>query len=54
MRTNNILVLATALALAACGESGPKPLQGYVAGEYVRVAAPFAGTRKLEETPKEA
>ena len=45
MKTNNnILALATALALAACGDSGPKPLQGYVEGEYVRVAAPFAGT----------
>lgn len=33
------------LALAAgCGNSTPPPLQGYVEGEYVRVAAPFAGT----------
>src|SRR5664279_233599 len=30
--------------LAACGQHGDKPLQGYVEGEYVRVAAPFAGT----------
>jgi HlyD family secretion protein len=44
MRTNDILLVATAFALAACGESGPQPLQGYVEGEYVRVAAPFAGT----------
>ncbi len=44
MKTNDILLLATALVLAACGDSGPKPLQGYVEGEYVRVAAPFAGT----------
>jgi HlyD family secretion protein len=33
-----------ALALAACGDGAPPPLQGYVEGEYVRVAAPFAGT----------
>lgn len=30
--------------LSACGPHGDKPLQGYVEGEYVRVAAPFAGT----------
>ena len=36
---------ATFLCLAAaCGEKAPAPLQGYVEGEYVRVAAPFAGT----------
>jgi len=34
---------AIALALAACSKPEP-PLQGYVEGEYVRVAAPFAGT----------
>ena len=32
------------LAVAACGNSEPTTLQGYVEGEYVRVAAPFAGT----------
>jgi HlyD family secretion protein len=35
---------AVALVLAACGNSTPPPMQGYVEGEYVRVAAPFAGT----------
>lgn len=30
--------------LAGCGEPAEHPLQGYVEGEYVRVAAPFAGT----------
>jgi HlyD family secretion protein len=30
--------------LAACGPRAEQPLQGYVEGEYVRVAAPFAGT----------
>jgi HlyD family secretion protein len=44
MRTNRILLAAFAFALVACAESGPQPLQGYVEGEYVRVAAPFAGT----------
>jgi len=29
--------------LAACGQSAERPLQGYIEGEYVRVAAPFAG-----------
>lgn len=29
--------------VAACGSAGDQPLQGYVEGEYVRVAAPFAG-----------
>ena len=33
-----------ALALSACGRTDPAVLQGYVEGEYVRVAAPFAGT----------
>ena len=33
-----------ALALAACSEPAPPTLQGYVEGEYVRIAAPFAGT----------
>ncbi|MEP7070479.1 MAG: HlyD family efflux transporter periplasmic adaptor subunit [Usitatibacter sp.] len=36
--------LAFAFALSACGRSEPTALQGYVEGEYVRVAAPFAGT----------
>jgi HlyD family secretion protein len=37
------LAVACALALVACSKPEP-PLQGYVEGEYVRVAAPFAGT----------
>lgn len=39
--------LATLIPLivaAGCGNSNPPALQGYVEGEYVRVAAPFAGT----------
>ncbi len=35
---------AVALMLAACGPAAERPLQGYIEGEYVRVAAPFAGT----------
>ena len=30
--------------LCACGPRAEQPLQGYIEGEYVRVAAPFAGT----------
>jgi len=37
-------LLATLVLLAACGERAPPSLQGYVEGEYVRIAAPFAGT----------
>jgi HlyD family secretion protein len=35
---------ACVVALAACAPESDRPLQGYVEGEYVRVAAPFAGT----------
>jgi len=38
------LCAAMALALCACGNSAPPALQGYVEGEYVRIAAPFGGT----------
>ena len=37
--------LALVMALAAgCGAKDPPALQGYVEGDFVRVAAPFAGT----------
>jgi len=36
--------LSLAWPLGACGPQGDRPLQGYVEGEYVRMAAPFAGT----------
>jgi HlyD family secretion protein len=39
-----IAAVATVLVVAGCGPDGARPLQGYVEGEYVRVAAPFAGT----------
>jgi HlyD family secretion protein len=38
------VALAALILLAACGRETARPLQGYVEGEYVRVAAPFAGT----------
>ena len=39
-----VAVSAVALALAACGKPESTALQGYVEGEFVRVAAPFPGT----------
>ncbi len=47
-----ISLLAAALALAACGKTEPTSVQGYVEGEYVRVAAPFAGTLVALETAR--
>jgi len=38
------LLLVAAFALAGCGGSKVDSLQGYAEGEYVRIAAPFAGT----------
>lgn len=35
---------AVAVLLAGCGGDDGRPLPGYIEGEYVRVAAPFAGT----------
>lgn len=45
-------IAAVALALAACGKPEPPTLQGYVEGEYVRVAAPFAGTLLALDTER--
>jgi HlyD family secretion protein len=39
-----LIALAAGLCLAGCGAPAERALQGYVEGEYVRVAAPFAGT----------
>jgi len=39
-----LCALAAATVLAGCGPAAERPLQGYIEGEYVRVAAPFAGT----------
>jgi HlyD family secretion protein len=42
-------LLAVALAAAGCSKNDGSEIQGYVEAEYVRVAAPFAGTLvKLE------
>jgi HlyD family secretion protein len=41
---HTLTLAAAALLLAACNRSGSPTLQGYVEGEFVRVAAPFAGT----------
>src|SRR5262245_58591199 len=42
-----ITLLASALLLGACSEPGPAGYNGYMEGEYVRVAAPFAGELAL-------
>jgi HlyD family secretion protein len=39
-----LAAIAAILVVAGCGPEPARPLQGYVEGEYVRVAAPFAGT----------
>jgi HlyD family secretion protein len=54
MRTHKTLFVAAAIALAGCGEKAPASLQGYVEGEYVRVAAPFAGTLVKLDTQRGA
>lgn len=35
---------AAAFLLAACAGNGDAPITGYIEGEYLRIAAPFAGT----------
>ena len=51
---NPRIVIAAALLLAACGDKQPPALQGYAEGEYVRVAAPFAGTLVSLDTQRGA
>ena len=43
-QTGRRLVAIVALLATACGPQPERPLQGYVEGQYVRVAAPFGGT----------
>jgi HlyD family secretion protein len=44
-----LILMSFVCGLAACGEPASDVLQGYVEGEFVRVAAPFGGTLvKLE------
>lgn len=38
-----IVVAIVATVVAGCGAESERPIQGYIEGEYVRVAAPFAG-----------
>ena len=45
-------VVSLAVVIAACGKTEPTSLQGYVEGEYVRVAAPFAGTLVTLDTAR--
>jgi len=49
-----LIAAALALTLGACGNSPPPSMQGYVEGEYVRVAAPFAGTLVSLDTQRGA
>jgi HlyD family secretion protein len=49
-----LLLIALALFLASCGEPASTSLQGYVEGEYVRIAAPFAGTLVRLDTARGA
>jgi HlyD family secretion protein len=51
---NRFAILVLSLAAAACGDKPPPSLQGYVEGEYVRVAAPFAGTLLALDTARGA
>ena len=50
MNARLVRLVPALLALAACSPDVPAPLQGYVEGEYVRVAAPIAGTLVKLET----
>lgn len=42
-----VLLCCLAFVLVACSNEGPRSFQGYAEGEYVRVAAPFAGTLEV-------
>jgi HlyD family secretion protein len=39
-----VTAMVAVAALAACAERGNSTIQGYAEGEYVRIAAPFAGS----------
>ena len=47
MRSELIPILAACMVIAGCGDSAPTGFSGYMEGEYVRVAAPFAGELTL-------
>ncbi len=42
-RAESFLLVLVALALAGCSPRPPAPLQGYIEGEFVYIAAPLAG-----------
>jgi len=44
MRRRSARVWLVAILLFGCAPDGERTLQGYVEGEFVRIAAPFAGT----------
>jgi len=52
--TQRFAIVAAAILAAACGEKTPPAMQGYIEGEYVRVAAPFAGTLVSLDTTRGA
>jgi HlyD family secretion protein len=52
--TQRLAIVAAAILAAACGEKTPPSMQGYIEGEYVRVAAPFAGTLVSLDTARGA
>src|SRR6187551_1092502 len=54
MKTQPTLLCAALLLAGACSDPKPTALQGYVEGEYVRVAAPFAGTLVKLDTQRGA
>jgi HlyD family secretion protein len=47
MRSELISILAACTLIAGCGDSAPTGYSGYMEGEYVRIAAPFAGELTL-------
>jgi HlyD family secretion protein len=47
MRVERTATLAIVVLLSACGDADPGGYSGYVEGEYVRVASPFAGELTL-------
>ena len=53
-RSLTLAAVALALAVSACGDKQPSAMQGYIEGEYVRVAAPFAGTLVSLDTSRGA
>ena len=49
-----LTAMVAIVALSACGERTDEGFQGYAEGEYVRVAAPFAGTLEMLQAQRGA